>query len=114
MPMEQLFKLMSEKKASDLFIAPGSPLHLKLNGNMVPIGQQKLTPETVTSLLREVISEKKWLEFENTNELNLGHGVPGIGSFRISSEALLPLSFDSFRVTFRPWKSLTFRRFCRN
>ncbi len=84
MPMEQLFKLMSDKKASDLFIAPGSPLHLKLNGNMVPIGQQKLTPETVTSLLREIISDKKWLEFETSNELNMGHGVPGIGSFRIS------------------------------
>jgi twitching motility protein PilU len=84
MPMEQLFKLMSDKKASDLFIAPGSPLHLKLNGNMVPIGQQKLTPETVTSLLREIISDKKWAEFEDSNELNMGHGVAGIGSFRIS------------------------------
>jgi twitching motility protein PilU len=84
MPMEQLFKLMSDKKASDLFIAPGSPLHLKLNGNMVPIGQQKLTPDTVTSLLREIISDKKWAEFEEHNELNMGHGVAGIGSFRIS------------------------------
>jgi twitching motility protein PilU len=84
MPMDQLFRLMSEKKASDLFIAPGSPLHLKLNGTMVPISQQKLDPATVTSLLREVIPDKKWAEFEENHELNMGYGMRDVGSFRIS------------------------------
>ena len=39
MAMERLFKLMAEKKASDLFIAVGSAVHMKVNGTSVPINQ---------------------------------------------------------------------------
>ena len=40
MAMERLFKLMAEKKASDLFIAVGSAVHMKVNGTAIPINQQ--------------------------------------------------------------------------
>ena len=84
MAMERLLQLMAEKKASDLFIAPGSPVNLKINGVSIPVGQQKLDPTAVKNLLREVISEVQWASFEQKRELNMGHGLRGVGSFRIS------------------------------
>ena len=82
--MDRLLQLMAEKKASDLFIAPGSPVHLKINGVSIPVGQQKLDPAAVISLLREIVSEAQWASFEQKRELNMAHGVRGVGSFRIS------------------------------
>jgi twitching motility protein PilU len=84
MAMDRLLQLMAEKKASDLFIAPGSPVHLKINGVSIPVGSQKMIPDTIKTLLREIIDEASWALFEQKRELNLAYGLRGVGSFRIS------------------------------
>lgn len=43
MAMDRLFLLMKEKAASDLFIAVNSPIHIKINGNLVPINSRSWT-----------------------------------------------------------------------
>jgi twitching motility protein PilU len=84
MAMDRLLQLMAEKKASDLFIAPGSPVHLKINGVSIPVGSQKMIPDTVVALLREIIDDASWAQFEQRRELNMAYGLRGVGSFRIS------------------------------
>jgi len=42
-----LFKLMVERKASDLFFTSNSPIKVKIEGQIMPINKQILTPETV-------------------------------------------------------------------
>ncbi|MDO8306029.1 PilT/PilU family type 4a pilus ATPase [Herminiimonas sp.] len=85
MAMDRLFLLMKEKAASDLFIAVNSPIHIKINGNLMPINQQKLDQKAIMSLLSEVVSKEKLEELEQSNELNIGIPVAGIGSFRLSA-----------------------------
>ena len=82
--MEKLLRLLAEKKGSDLFLSPGSAAHIKVNGLTVPINQQRLDPGAVMALLRQVVSERHWQEFEDRRELNLGYSVTGVGSFRIN------------------------------
>jgi twitching motility protein PilU len=82
--MERLLTLMAQKKASDLFLAPGSPVQFKLNGLTVPINDQKLDPGNVVALIKEVVDEKSWRRFDEDHELNLGYGLRGVGSFRIN------------------------------
>lgn len=84
MAMERLLALMAEKKASDLFIAAGTPVQIKLNGTTVPINQQRIEPAAIETLLREVITERQWAQFELDNELNVGYGLRNVGSFRFS------------------------------
>ena len=48
MAMDRLFQLMKEKNASDMFFAVNSPVHIKINGNLIPINQQKLEPDNIT------------------------------------------------------------------
>jgi twitching motility protein PilU len=84
MVMERLLSLMAEKKASDLFISPGSPVHIKINGVSLPINQQKLDSAGVTALLREILTERQWETFEEHHELNAGYGLRNVGSFRIN------------------------------
>ena len=85
MAMERLFHLMSEKGASDMFLAVGSPVHIKINGLTIPINQQRLDNTRIRSLLNEVITPERMVELENTNELNIGLPVTGVGSFRLSA-----------------------------
>jgi twitching motility protein PilU len=85
MAMDRLFQLMKEKNASDMFMAVNSPIHIKLNGHLLPVNQQKMDNQTIRSLLAEVVTAEQLKELENDNELNLGIPVPGVGSFRLSA-----------------------------
>ncbi|MFM9437742.1 twitching motility protein PilU [Janthinobacterium sp. CG_23.3] len=85
MAMERLFQLMKEKNASDMFFAVNSPVHLKINGNLIPINQQKLEPDNIGSLLSEICTPEQVAELERENELNMGISVPNLGRFRLSA-----------------------------
>ncbi|MCC2958591.1 PilT/PilU family type 4a pilus ATPase [Massilia sp. IC2-477] len=85
MMMERLFQLMKEKNASDMFFAANSPVHIKINGNLIPINQNKLEPENIRHLLSEIATPEQMQELERDNELNMGVSVPNLGRFRLSA-----------------------------
>ena len=85
MAMDRLFQLMKEKNASDMFFAVNSPVHIKINGNLIPINQQKLDPENIDALLGEIASKEQMEELRRDNELNMGISVPNLGRFRLSA-----------------------------
>ena len=85
MVMDRLFLLMRDKKASDMFLAANSPIHLKVNGHLLPVNQQKMDNATILSLLAEVVSARQLEELERDNELNMGIPVHDVGSFRLSA-----------------------------
>ena len=59
MAMDRLFQLMKEKNASDMFFAVNSPVHIKINGNLIPINQHKLEQDNIASLLSEVATPEQ-------------------------------------------------------
>ena len=85
MAMERLFELMRDKQASDMFFAINSPIHLKINGHLLPINAQKMDQANIHSLMSEVISSQDMDKLHRDNELNLGIGAPGVGRFRLSA-----------------------------
>lgn len=85
MAMDRLFLLMKEKGASDMFFAVNSPVHLKINGTLIPINQQKLDSDNIQALLAEVIKPEHMQELLTKNELNMGIPVQNIGRFRLSA-----------------------------
>ena len=42
-----LFKLMVERKASDLFFTSNAPIKIKIEGSILPINKQVLRPDAV-------------------------------------------------------------------
>jgi twitching motility protein PilU len=83
--MDKLLELMAQKKASDMFISPGSAVHIKINGLTLPINQQKLDPTAVGGLVKELVTDSQWQEFQLKKELNTGYGLRGVGSFRVNA-----------------------------
>jgi twitching motility protein PilU len=82
--MQRLFQLMAEKKASDLFVSVGSPIHIKINGNSVPVNQTIMDAATIMSLFGEILTEKQMNEFLEELEFNGAYNMPGTGNFRLS------------------------------
>ena len=85
MAMDRLFHLMKEKNASDMFFAVNSPVHIKINGNLIPINQHRLAQENIESLLSEILTPEQMDELDRDNELNTGVSVANLGRFRLSA-----------------------------
>lgn len=83
--MERILRLMSEKKASDVYLSASSPVLIRINGQCVPINSQVLSAEATRSLLAEILTAKNMEELEETGELNIGLPLAGVGRFRISA-----------------------------
>ncbi len=83
--MERIFRLMSEKQASDVFLSANAPVMIKINGQSVPVNTQLLPVDGPRNLLAEVVPPTRMEELEETGELNMGVALPGLGRFRISA-----------------------------
>ncbi len=83
--MERILRLMSDKKASDVYLSAHAPALIKINGLCIPINNQVLPPDTPRNLLAEVLPADRIAELEAKGELNLGFPLAGVGRFRVSA-----------------------------
>lgn len=83
--MIQLLKTMFDKKGSDLFITAGFPPAMKLNGEMVPMASQPLTPENTMAFVHAVMNEKQREEYTKNLECNFAIAVEGVARFRCNA-----------------------------
>ena len=78
-------RLMSEKGASDVYLSANSPILIKINGNVIQLSDQPLTHSQPRQLLAELLSPSQLEDLEETGDLNIGIGLTGLGSFRLSA-----------------------------
>ena len=79
-----LFKLMVEKKASDLFFTSNAPIKIKIEGQILPVNKQVLTPETVRQTAFALMSPEQREHFVRELELDFAISEPGLGRFRVN------------------------------
>jgi twitching motility protein PilU len=79
-----LFKLMVEKKASDLFFTSNAPIKIKIEGQILPVNKQVLTPETVKQTAFALMSPEQREYFVREFELDFAISEPGLGRFRVN------------------------------
>ncbi len=84
-PMEKILRLMSERKASDVYLSAASPVQMKVNGVCAPITPQPLPIDGPLQLLSEVVSAAQLQEFHASGELNVAIPLSGAGRFRLSA-----------------------------
>ena len=79
-----LFKLMVEKKASDLFFTSNAPIKIKIEGQIMPVNKQVLAPETVRQTAFALMSPEQREHFQSEWELDFAVSEAGLGRFRIN------------------------------
>ena len=85
MEIEKLLRLMQEKGASDLFISAGVPPSVKLNGQLIPVSSNALSPEQARETVMGVMNEQQRREFVRDHECNFAISARGVGRFRVSA-----------------------------
>lgn len=85
MKFAHMLKTMVDKGGSDLFITTGMPPSMKLNGQLVSLMEQALTPKMAHDVVLGVMTQEQREEFRKTKECNFAISAPGIGRFRVSA-----------------------------
>jgi twitching motility protein PilU len=84
MNVKPLFKLMVEKKASDLFFAPYTPAKIKIDGKIMPVNKMEMTPKMVKQAALELMDDAQLEEFTRELEVDFAISEPGLGRFRVN------------------------------
>ncbi len=85
MNFHDLLQKMVKHEASDMFVTAKLPVSAKINGELLPIDVEALTPEEALGLVHNAMSEKQKLEFDENKECNFAISIDGIGRFRVSA-----------------------------
>jgi twitching motility protein PilU len=85
MEFEKLLRLMVEKGGSDLFITAGVPPSMKVNGKIMPVTKNPMSPEQTRETVHSVMNEQQRREFAENHECNFAISARGVGRFRVSA-----------------------------
>ncbi|MCC7198238.1 MAG: PilT/PilU family type 4a pilus ATPase [Gammaproteobacteria bacterium] len=82
MNVKPLLRLMSEKKASDLFLTSMAPIKIKIEGNIYPVNKTVLSPEMVRQAALSLMTPDQVDHFEHELEIDFAISESGVGRFR--------------------------------
>ena len=83
--MTEIFKAAIERGASDVHIKSGDVVRARILGRLVPLTQQKLTPDQVKQLAIKLIPrEEDRSRIEDIYDYDCSWGLPGLGRFRVN------------------------------
>ena len=84
MNVKPLFKLMADKKASDLFFTTHAPVMIKIDGKIMPVNQMELSAKMVRQAALDLMDEDQLEEFTRELEIDFALSESGIGRFRVN------------------------------
>ena len=82
MTIDVLLRGMTEKKASDLHLAVGSPPMYRISGALAPVDGEVLTPEQAQDMILMVLDETQRAKFQQEKELDFSYSIPGVSRYR--------------------------------
>ncbi len=80
--LRELLEIMIQRGASDLHLTVGVPPVVRVDGKLVKMDMDILTPEVTKKLAYSMMNEKQRLKFEENSELDLSFGIENLSRFR--------------------------------
>ena len=84
LPLNHYLKVMITKNGSDLFVSSELPVSAKINGELIPLSDEKLSDESALAMVESAMNEKQRKEFHDTKECNFAIAKDE-GRFRVSA-----------------------------
>ncbi|WP_026475846.1 type IV pilus twitching motility protein PilT [Alkaliphilus transvaalensis] len=85
MNITNLLQQTIDSKASDLHITVAVPPTIRVNGELTKIGEQLISTEEASRLVKEILSEDQLQILESKGEVDLTYSCPGLGRFRVNA-----------------------------
>ena len=81
--IDELFRYVRSKGASDLHMLQGQPPKVRLHGDLEPVeGHAVLDEPTLREYLQEIARPEQWKKYEDVGDLDFAYGLEGVARFR--------------------------------
>lgn len=82
--LSELLKKTISENASDLHLTVRIPPILRINGELVKIGEEPLTSKDTEDYVKEILGDS-YEEYNKTGEMDTSLSLPGFGRFRVNA-----------------------------
>jgi twitching motility protein PilT len=83
--VENIIQAAVQRGASDLHIKAGDVFRARINGSLVPLTKQRLTPEQTRAIALKLIPhERDRARVDEIQDYDCSWGLPGVGRFRVN------------------------------
>jgi twitching motility protein PilT len=83
--IEQIIKAAIDRGASDLHIKAGDVFRARIDGKLVPLTKQRLTPDQTRAIAQHLISsDEDRGRIDRLRDYDCSWGMPGVGRFRVN------------------------------
>lgn len=83
--LHELLTTMVSRNASDLFITSGLAPSAKIDGELMPLSDARLSPDQALALVESSMKEALREQYHRQQEANFAIAIEGIGRFRVSA-----------------------------
>jgi twitching motility protein PilT len=85
MHVNDLLKIATERRASDLHLKVGSHPVIRINGRLTPLSEMnRMSQEDTIAMAFSIMSGRQKQKFKDHFEIDLAYSVPGLGRFRVN------------------------------
>ena len=86
MELNEILKIALKGGASDIHLKSGLPAMFRVDGALVPLKNgERLMPEDIQKMSLAIMNPLQKARFEETREVDLAYGIPGLGRFRVNA-----------------------------
>ena len=83
--LDALLTTLVNNGGSDLHVTAGVAPCWRNDGQLIPVpGWNRLTPDDSERLIRQVLTEEQWAQFDRENELDVAYSIPNVCRFRLN------------------------------
>lgn len=83
--MERIIRAAVERGASDLHIKAGDVFRARIDGKLVPLTKQRLTPDQTRAIaLKLLTTDEDRARLDTLRDYDCSWGMPGVGRFRVN------------------------------
>lgn len=80
--IKKVLAAMPEKRASDLHITAHSPLHYRIDNNLIEVKKDVMSPKEVKDIVYSLMSDEQTKRFEEDKELDFSLEIEEVGRYR--------------------------------
>ena len=81
---DQLIAQALERRASDLHLSAAIPPTIRVDGELVPLGDTRCTPDDVRFVAEGIMDDQHKATLEELGEVDFAYSAPKVGRFRIN------------------------------
>ena len=82
--IDDLLRAMVDKGSSDLHLAVGIPPIIRVDGALIPMPWEKVTPQHAQRLIYDILTDEQIQRFETDLELDFSYQLARIARFRVN------------------------------